>query len=263
MIDLRMSREQDRLLAAFRLREDRSIAAGVETARQNATQEYLSSIQGRLSPLAMKRLDIELEIAALTADASPSNPSVAPDDTWKKLLRLKQAELAALGSPQSDIERTATQEIEAKVDAARLRILAQSATDISAFQSALTLRRHDVLARQETAMAREQRDLIDASTELSKDLRQPLAHERAPLDGGGRSPIALEHETRDVPPESAMLRLQAERARLVAQVLAVTRSSAMLAASKLHVRIGNWDAARPNKAIMVQLARSMSAEDMR
>ena len=264
-VEVRLDNEHDRLYDEYTKAEENRMQIALEQAHAQAVDNYLSTLPTLLTPLAFKRLNLELKIAALTVDSDPSNRSVAPDDQWGKLLQTAQGQLRMLGSPQTGVEQHLDEEIAKSDLIAASQLHDQMAANLASYRSRLDTHRDDVIGRERSAMGRERADLTAMASGLNSGLDQPLTAIRPVGDGGYGASATPEFQIpgESVPPVPAdsVAKLRQERGRLVAQVLQETKRKAMLAAAELNIRIVNWNTAKPDIRTMALLVRKMHQND--
>ena len=252
----RLQRETDEMAHRFAAAQDLQVAQGVEQARQQAVEKYNASLQSLLTPIAARRISLNVQIAALTIDARPSNPPTAPDNYWRKLLASRQLALDALPLPQTIAQRAALDQISSQVNAAKSALQKGADSQVAAYRASLVQRNQQILARQSLSFAHEQSDLMAISGQLTTQLTEPVA---SSATGGAIKPfeptIAAGAKSHGSAIASAGIAAAAEtpsaafadqRQRLIAQLTDSTRRSAEHAAAQLHYVIVDWNSRRPD-----------------
>ncbi len=263
----RLQRETDEMAHRFAAAQDLQVAQGVEQARQQAVDKYNASLQSLLTPVAARRINLNVQIAALTIDARPSNPPTAPDNYWSNLLANRQSALDALPLPQTIAQRAALDQIGSQVNAAQSALQKGADLQVAAYRTALIQRNQQILARQSLSFTREQADLMTISGQLSTQLNQPLASSAAsqlkPFEPVAAA-VGVENRRSNVAAvEDPSGTFAAQRQRLIAQLADSTRRSAEHAAAQLHYVIVDWNSRRPDaraSALIVARMRLNTAQ---
>lgn len=262
----RLSRETDELASRFATAQNLQVEQGVDQARQQAVDKYNASLQSLLTPIAARRINLNVQIAALTIDARPSNPPTAPDDYWNNLLAKRQAALDSLPTPQTIAQRAALDQISAQVNAARSALQQSARAQTIAYRATLHQRDEQILTRQSAGFTREQTDLLAIAGQLSTQLDKPMASSASSI---GSIPKAAsgaivegQHGNKSgfTGADSTSATFAAQRTRLIAELMDSTRRSAAHAAAELHYNIVDWNSLHPDLHASALIAARMRAD---
>ena len=270
----RLQRESDEMTSRFATAQELQVAQGVEQARQQAVDKYNVSLQSLLTPIAARRLNLNVQIAALTIDSRPANPPTAPDNYWATLLAKRQAALYALPLPQTIAQRAALDQISSQVNIARSALQRAANAQIAAYHTTLIQRNQQILARQSSSFTREQSDLMAIAGQLTTQLSKPMVSsitsasttiQQAPAAAGAnqRRNVFVYQQSRAPAADAPAATFAAQRVRLVAELTDSTRRSAEHAAAQLHYVIVDWNSRRPDaraSALIVDRIRSNTAQ---
>jgi hypothetical protein len=250
-----LDRSQARLIKIAQDASAVRVAAGVDAARTEATSEYLEQLRSLLAQSLANRTNLEIQVMALSADASPTSPVTAPDDYWGKLLSQKSAELASLPEPQALADSWARQSIDQRVESARQNLQAAADADLSAYELSLDANRQRVIQRQADALAQEKAELLAATAQLNQGANATSAPDAAAVELS--KPSAPIDATSYAVPAQFGNSAAAERDRLVREILDGTERRAERAAAELGLSIASWTEPKPDANVMSALERQM------
>ncbi len=224
---------------------DVSESAQFETSRDELLQSRYNALLAMLSENSEHRLNLNVQIGALTKDRDPVNPPTAPDDYWAKLLTDKKKELVALDSSRQEKLNAADLALDAEIAVLRQSIHDEKAAAVALNDKKLKQRSAARISDYQRLLSERQASIISAARDFDREMAGELVIDAAtPLATGAvhGAPVvnlATEAAWRGRV-QATMATLIAQRSRQVVLVTEETRRAVLDVAKRQNLSIVSW-----------------------